>query len=97
MMPWQIFMPRTSLPMVACPSGFLYLHDKNCARNVLGCHDINYLILKVFYGEEAGGSGVSDNFCHCFWHNQHRPDNCHVKHGLNKVQSGLNKKGEGAL
>jgi hypothetical protein len=48
------------------PAGLLYLHDKNCARNVLICQVINYIIFKGFYGLRKGRRPLSDNICHFF-------------------------------
>jgi hypothetical protein len=58
----------TSLPMVVCLYGLPYLHANNCARSVLGCKDIKYLILNVFYDGRKGEGDDSDNFCLYFWH-----------------------------
>jgi hypothetical protein len=68
MMPCKIRISTASWPAESP-----YLHDKNCARNVLSCQALKYLILKCFYIIRETGKVESDNYCHYFrpiWHSR---------------------------
>jgi hypothetical protein len=63
----------TASPLAAYLSWLPYSHAKNCARSVLGCQDINYLILKGFCCSKKGARRVGVNFCLFFGHNRCPP------------------------